>query len=142
MSERVPLGVVYLQVLLQINRSNIDCEQSLFRPKKQTSRGEPRVARASTDERKESVFKTRAAGGSRFRHSSLHASVRLRSFPHIFERRSQSRSDKISNYFETYLNGVNDTLTFLPQTTPLSPAHGLIIQQQQQKCGLTAKNIK
>lgn len=131
MSEGVCLGVVYLQVLLQIDaRSNINCEQSLFRPRKRTSRGEQRVARASRDERKEClatlallaarVFATRLS-------MPLFVCVLSRKFSS--EEVSLEATKNLTN--ETYLNGINDTLTFLPQTTPLSPAHGLMLRQQQ-----------
>lgn len=107
MSERVSTcwsdqaGVVYLQVLLQINRSNIDCEQSLFLPEETNE--QRRTPSSASVERREKravcfpilvllaarVFATRLW-------TPLDASVGLRPFPQIFERRSQSRSDKRS----------------------------------------------
>lgn len=76
---------------------------------------------------KENVFRRSLAFSATRLSTSLFVSVLSRRF----SSKEVSLEAKKNLTYATYLNGVNNTLTFLPQTTPLSPAHGLMLQQQK-----------
>ena len=100
------------------------------------SRGETQVARASEDERKENVSRRSLA----FSVTHFWTPLFVSDLYHRFSSKGvgQEATKNLTN--ETYLNGVDDTLTFLSQTTPLSPTHGLMLQQNNEH-GLIARNI-
>ena len=108
-------------------RNQIISHSSNGRNLKRTSRGETQVARASEDERKENVSRRSLAFSVTHFWTPLFVSDLYRRFSS--KEVSQEATKNLTN--ETYLNGVDDTLTFLPQATPLSPAHGLMLQQQK-----------